>query len=122
MLALKLITELRVDQPLYSKARPRVTKTGHAFMPKAYQDKRKAMLASIKEQYTGDPLEGPLRLEIDVSGEARADTDNIAGALMDCANGVLWVDDRVGIIPELQVRWVKAAKKDSVWLIRVYKI
>ena len=86
-------------------------------MPKAYQDKRKAMLASIKEQYAGDPLEGPLRVEIDVEGEGRADTDNIAGALMDCANGVLWVDDRVSIISELQVRWKKAKKADSIWIV-----
>ena len=119
MLALKLIAELRIDQPIFSKARPRVAR-GHAFMPKAYMEKRKAMLASIKEQYTGDPLEGPLRVEIDVIGEGRADTDNIAGALLDCANGVLWVDDRVGIIPELRVRWSKAAKKDSCWLVRIY--
>ena len=91
-------------------------------MPKAYQDKRKAMLAAIKEQYTGAPLEGPLRLEIDVSGEGRADTDNIAGALMDCANGVLWVDDRVNVISELQVRWRKNTKANSVWLIRIYEL
>lgn len=118
---MRLIAELRIYQPLFSKARPRVTKNG-TFMPKAYQDKRKAMLAAIKEQYTGAPLEGPLRLEIDVSGEGRADTDNIAGALMDCANGVLWVDDRVNVISELQVRWRKNTKANSVWLVRIYEL
>lgn len=118
---MKLITQLEIRQPIYSKARPRVTRHG-TFMPKAYQDKRKAMLASIKEQYTGDPLEGPLRVEIDVEGEGRADTDNVAGALMDCANGVLWVDDRVSIISELQVRWKKAKKADSVWHVRIYQL
>tara|TARA_Y100001973_G_C5157674_1_gene311740 strand:- start:148 stop:423 length:276 start_codon:yes stop_codon:yes gene_type:complete len=91
-------------------------------MPAAYTAKRKMMLASIKEQYKGDPLEGPLRVEIDVEGEGRADTDNIAGALMDCANGLLWVDDRVSIISELQVRWTKAPKKDSCWFVRIYQI
>ena len=118
---MKLIAELRIDQPIYSKARPRVAR-GHAFMPKAYMDKRKAMLASIKEQYTGDPLEGPLRVEIDVEGEGRADLDNISGALLDCANGVLWTDDRVSIISELEIKWKKAAKKDSVWLVRIYEV
>jgi len=98
-----------------------VTRNG-TFMPKAYQDKRKQMLSCIKEQYKGAPLEGPLRVEVDVSGEGRADADNIAGALMDCANGVLWVDDRVNIIPELQVRWQKSQKKDSTWLVRIYEI
>jgi Holliday junction resolvase RusA-like endonuclease len=118
---MRLITELRINQPLFSKARPRVTRHG-TFMPKAYQDKRKAMLASIKEQYTGDPLEGPLRVEIDIEGEGRADGDNIIGALFDCANGILWTDDRVSIIPELQVRWRKAKKADSLWIIRIYEL
>ena len=91
-------------------------------MPKAYTDKRKAMLEEIKRQYTGEPLEGPLRLEIEVEGEGRGDLDNVAGALMDCANGVLWTDDRVSIISELQVRWKKAKKADSVWIVRIYEV
>ena len=95
---------------------------GHAFMPKSYMDKRKAMLASIKEQYTGDPLEGPLRVEIEVEGEGRADLDNVAGALLDCANGVLWTDDRVSIISQLEVSWRKAKKADSVWRVRIYQL
>lgn len=118
---MKLITELRIEQPIFSKARPRVTRHG-TFMPKSYQDKRKAMLASIKEQYTGDPLEGPLRVEIDVEGEGRADLDNVAGALLDCANGVLWTDDRVSIISQLSVTWKKAKKADSVWIVRIYQL
>ena len=118
---MKLITELRIEQPIFSKARPRVAR-GHAFMPKSYMDKRKAMLASIKEQYTGDPLEGPLRVEIEVEGEGRADLDNVAGALLDCANGVLWTDDRVSIISQLEVSWRKAKKADSVWIVRIYQL
>ena len=116
-----LILTLTIDQPIYSKARPRVTTRG-TFMPKSYQDKRKAMLEAIKSQYQGPPLEGPLRVEIDVWGEGRSDTDNIAGALFDCANKILWVDDRVKIIPELSVRWCKAKKDDSRWVIRVYQL
>jgi len=118
---LELIAELRIHQPIFSKARPRVTRNG-VFMPKAYQDKRKAMLASIKEQYTGDPLEGPLRVEVNVKGEGRADGDNIVGALFDCANGVLWKDDRISIIPQLEVRWTKAPKAESLWIIRIYQL
>ena len=91
-------------------------------MPKAYQDKRKALLEAIKDQYTEAPLEGPLRVEIHVQGEGRADGDNIIGALFDCANGVLWVDDRVSIIPQLEVRWTKSKKADSIWHIRIYQL
>lgn len=118
---MKLITQLVIRQPLYSKARPRVAR-GHAFMPKAYMDKRKAMLAAIKEQYSGEPLEGPLRVEVDVEGEGRGDLDNVAGALFDCANGVLWTDDRVSIISELEIKWKKAKKADSVWVVRIYEV
>ena len=98
-------------------------------MPTAYTNKQKAMLASIKEQYTGDPLKGPLRVEITVKGEGRGDLDNIAGAFMDCAtglpkdeDGVLWKDDRVGIISELEIKWQKAKKADSVWHIKIYQL
>ncbi len=91
-------------------------------MPKAYTDKRKAMLEEIKKQYKGEPLEGPLRVEIDVEGEGRGDLDNVAGALMDCANGVLWTDDRVSIISQLEVRWRRAKKANSAWCVRIYQL
>jgi Holliday junction resolvase RusA-like endonuclease len=106
---------------LFSKARPRVTSRG-TFMPKEYQAKRREMLRQIQEQYQGPPLEGPIRLELDVYGEGRADADNIIGAFMDTANKVLWVDDRVSIIPELQVRWRKANRGASKWIVRIYPL
>lgn len=105
--------------PLFSKARPRVTSRG-TFMPKAYQDKRKEMVRQIKEQWHGAPLEGPIRLELRIKGEGRADGDNIIGALMDAANGLLWVDDRVSIIPQMSVSWEKAPKAESQWVISIH--
>lgn len=113
--------ELIVNMPLYSKARPRVTARG-TFMPKEYKQKQAEMVRQIKEQWEGPPLEGPLRLEIDLRGEGRGDADNMIGALMDAANKLLWVDDRVSIIPEIQVRWEKAPKAESRWLIRLYPL
>jgi len=91
-------------------------------MPKAYQDKRKEMVRQLKEQWEGPPLEGPLRLELRIKGEGRADADNIIGALMDAANGLLWADDRVSIIPQIEVIWEKVAKTDSRWLISIYPL
>ena len=88
-------------------------------MPKEYKQKQAEMVRQIKEQWDGPPLEGPIRLEIDLRGEGRGDADNMIGALMDAANKILWVDDRVSIIPEIQVRWEKAAKANSRWLIRI---
>lgn len=114
--------ELEIFHQLFSKARPRVTKTGHAFMPKAYKENQRELLAKIKEQYSGPPLKGPLRVEIVLHGEGRGDVDNIVGALFDTANKVLWEDDRVSIISELSVRWVKAKKEQSCWYVKIIPI
>lgn len=121
MIALELIATLSIEMSLFSKARPRVTSRG-TFMPKAYKDKQKEMLRQVKEQWQKPPLEGPIRVELEAYGEGRADTDNIAGALFDSLNKVLWVDDRVAIIPELEVKWKKAAKADSKWLVKLYSL
>jgi Holliday junction resolvase RusA-like endonuclease len=109
---------LKIYHPLFSKARPRVTSKG-TFMPVAYRKNQKELLEKVKEQYDGGPLEGPLRVEMELHGEGRADIDNIAGALMDTLNKVLWVDDRVSVIPELLVTWKKAPKALSKWIIRI---
>lgn len=113
--------ELTIYHKLFSKARPRVTRHG-TFMPVAYRKNQKEMLEKIKEQYDGLPLEGPLRIEIQLWGEGRADIDNIIGAFFDTANKVLWVDDRVSVIPQVTVSWTKATKAESRWLIRIYEI
>lgn len=91
-------------------------------MPKAYKDNQKEMLKQIKEQYSGEPLTGPLRVVLELHGEGRADIDNMVGAFFDVANKVLWVDDRVSIIPELSVKWTKCKKDQSCWKIWVYDI
>lgn len=91
-------------------------------MPVAYKNNQKELLAKIKEQYAGPPLEGPLRVEMELYGEGRADIDNVVGAFFDTANKVLWVDDRISIIPELSVKWVKTKKEHSRWVVRIYAI
>ena len=107
--------------PLFSKARPRVTVKG-TFMPKEYKVKQKEMLRQVKEQWPWPPLQGPIRVEIDIAGEGRADGDNIIGALFDSLNKVVWADDRVTIIPELEVKWKKASRADSLWVVRLYAL
>ena len=91
-------------------------------MPKEYKDKQKEMLRQIREQYSGDPLMGPLRVVLELRGEGRADIDNMVGAFFDVANKVLWVDDRVSIIPELSVKWKKCKKELSCWEVKIYDI
>lgn len=112
---------LEIFHPLFSKARPRVTSRG-TFMPAAYKKNQKELLAKVKEQYNGPPLEGPLRVEMELYGEGRADIDNVVGAFFDTVNKVLWVDDRISIISELSVRWTKCKKEHSTWTVRIYEI
>ena len=120
MLGAWMIT-LEIFHPLFSKARPRVTSRG-TFMPAAYKKNQKELLAKVKEQYDGPPLEGPLRVEMELYGEGRADIDNVVGAFFDTVNKVLWVDDRISIISELSVRWTKCKKEHSTWTVRIYEI
>ncbi|WGL30556.1 RusA [Synechococcus phage S-CRES2] len=91
-------------------------------MPVAYKKNQKELLAKVKEQYDGPPLQGPLRVEMELYGEGRADIDNVVGAFFDTVNKVLWDDDRISIIPELSVRWSKCKKVDSMWYVRIYEI
>ena len=112
---------LEIFHPLFSKARPRVTSRG-TFMPAAYKKNQKELLAKVKAQYDGPPLEGPLRVEMELYGEGRADIDNVVGAFFDTVNKVLWVDDRISIISELSVRWTKCKKEHSTWTVRIYEI
>ena len=112
---------LEILHPLFSKARPRVTSRG-TFMPAAYKKNQKELLAKVQEQYDGPALEGPLRVEMELYGEGRADIDNVVGAFFDTVNKVLWVDDRISIISELSVRWVKRKKENSAWIVRIYEI
>ena len=111
---------LVIRRPLFSKARPRLTRTGHAFMPPAYKLAQAEMRKQISQQWSKGPLEGPISLSLIVSGEGRGDTDNIAGAFMDAAQGILWLDDRVSVIPKLSIEWHKACKADSEWVVLIH--
>lgn len=77
------------------------------------------MRRQLLSQWKQGPLEGPIFLELLVQGEGRGDSDNIAGAFMDAAHGILWIDDRVTIIPELKITWKKAPKNESLWVIHI---
>lgn len=88
-------------------------------MPAAYKEAQSMMRRKIKNQWFYGPLEGPISLCIDVYGEGRGDTDNIAGAFMDAAQGILFTDDRVSVIPSLSINWQKAARSESLWRIGI---
>lgn len=116
-----MIYTLRIEMPLFSKARPRLGAHG-AFMPPAYKEKQRKMRLLIREQWKRDPLDGPIRLDVECQGEGRVDADNLIGALMDAAQGILWFDDRVSIIPEITVSWRKAKKAESLWVLTITEL
>lgn len=119
---------IEVRMPLFSKARPRLTKTGHAYMPQAYRDSQTEMRRQILEQWPHGPLAGPIGLYVKLYGEGRGDADNLVGALLDAAGpskgqeGILWEDDRVSVIPCIVVEWQKASKVDSRWVVQIAKL
>lgn len=116
---------LMAEMPIHSKARPRLTRSGHAYMPQAYREAQAQMRSILIEQWDRPALQGPIALYIKVYGEGRGDADNIAGFLMDAAGpaknvpGLLWEDDRVSVISTLIVEWEKAKKADSKWIMQI---
>ena len=115
---------LRVEMPLFSKARPRLgrdRKTGQptVHMPGAYRTNQTKMRMLLRHQWKGGLLEGPLCLYLRVGGEGRGDLDNIAGAFMDAAADILWKDDRCGTICELAIQWEKKPKAESYWDVTI---
>jgi Holliday junction resolvase RusA-like endonuclease len=91
-------------------------------MPAPYKTAQEALRRQLRVQWDREPLSGPVYLHLCVYGEGRGDTDNIAGALMDSAHGILWEDDRVTVIPTLSIEWQKTTKADSHWIIQIWEI
>jgi Holliday junction resolvase RusA-like endonuclease len=64
------------------------------FMSKNVRDAKDDIGWETREQYRGEPLAGPLKVEIRLYWPDRRkhDVDNIK-ALLDALNGILWLDD-----------------------------
>lgn len=110
--------ELRV--PLMSKARPRSPRGGgRPYMPKAYMQWKATVRAILGEWWTIPPLAEVRCLCLTFRGPARGDLDNLAGAVLDAGNGLLWTDDRVGVMPCLALRWTKASRDNQSIYLKV---
>lgn len=119
---------IQVSMPLHSKARPRMTRSGHTYMAQSYRDAQAEMRKQVKNQWEQGPLEGPLAVHIEMHGEGRGDLDNMTGFVLDAAGpskgvpGILWVDDRASVISYLSAEWHKATKADSRWTIKILTV
>jgi len=87
------------------KKRPRVTSRG-AFMPPGYQDWKQETAYQMRQHYLQEPMQGHVAVAIDIVAKRkpRGDIDNLAGAILDAGNGVLWTDDRQ--IVALAIVWL----------------
>ncbi len=90
------------------KARPRVTSRG-TYMPAGYQDWKQETAFQMRQQHRQEPMQGHVAVAIDIVArrKPRGDIDNLAGAILDAGNGVLWTDDRQ--IVALAVVWLTPA-------------
>ena len=76
-----------ISMPPMGKARPRVTKSGHAFMPSSYTKWKKDFATRAVFAWRPWPnITGPFSIKITIgtkSGKMRSDLDNSAGSVLD---------------------------------------
>lgn len=107
--------------PLMSKARPRsLPGVSRPYMPPAYMKWKASLRGQMGEWWTLPPLTKVNALVITFHGPARGDLDNMAGAVLDAGNGLIWADDRVGILPTLALRWKKTKPDESSIYMKLF--
>jgi len=100
--------------PLMSKARPRsIPGQVRPYMPAKYKAWLKNMRSRMAEWWVEPPLTEVSVVYMKLSGPARGDLDNLAGAVLDAGTGLIWSDDRVNVIRSLAVGWEKAPIKEQ---------
>jgi Holliday junction resolvase RusA-like endonuclease len=103
-----------------SKARARVTKSGHAYTPKATIEAE----GRVREAFGATTHEGfsnavGVELAFYQGTRARKDIDNMAKLILDALNGVAWADDvQVSV---LLARRVYVTKDRARTVIRVFE-
>jgi Holliday junction resolvase RusA-like endonuclease len=99
--------------------RPRVTRTGIAFVPKEYAQYARDLQARLAELHSGPPLHGPLVVRVDVAKARpkktilpapRGDVDNFVKGVLDACTktGRFWEDDTQIVALFVTKRWGEA--------------
>lgn len=103
----RAIATLELVGPIVPKARPRVTRRGHAFMPSSYRNWKDGAIIALMQQW-GDrgQIAVPVAIAIHLRGKHNraADADNVGGSLMDALvqAGIL-ASDNLRAVPSLTV-------------------
>jgi Holliday junction resolvase RusA-like endonuclease len=92
--------------PLQPKARPRFA-NGVAYTDRKYRAWTENVQAILSEWWTIPPLKKGqvVALHLTFAGPGTSDLDNLAGAVMDAGNGIVWVDDRVTVLQRIESEW-----------------
>ena len=107
--------------PLVSKARPRAFSGQKVpYMPANYKKWKADVRAQLAEWWVEPPLEIVQVLTLKFRGPARADLDNLMGAILDCGNKLVWRDDRVSVISRLFGTHERAKAEESSIELRIW--
>jgi Holliday junction resolvase RusA-like endonuclease len=96
--------ELNIPIEPVPKGRPRFTKQGFTYTPKATKVFEAALKNYLRAMYHNPPIDGPLSVRVTFMIEkpksvkreyptVKPDTDNYIKGVLDAANGILWKDD-----------------------------
>ena len=101
-------------------ARPRVNTTNRGrYLPPRSRKFQEELKTLLKASYKGEPLKKSLDVTIEfykpfkVTAQKYGDIDNLAKAVLDACNGILWVDDRQ--ICRMVLRKRKGEGKVIIW-------
>lgn len=106
--------------PLQPKARPRFGR-GAAYKDSKYRAWAENVRAILSEWWTIPPLSKGqvVALQLTFSGPGTSDLDNLAGAVMDAGNGIVWVDDRVTVLQRIEAEWQQQPKSNQSIYLKV---
>lgn len=106
--------------PLQPKARPRFGR-GSAYKDTKYRTWAESVRAILSEWWTVPPLEKGqvVALHLTFFGPGTSDLDNLAGAVMDAGNGIVWADDRVTVLQRIEAQWQQQPKNNQSIYLKV---
>jgi Holliday junction resolvase RusA-like endonuclease len=106
--------------PLQPKSRPRFAK-GVAYKDSKYTAWTEDVRAILREWWTIPPLQKGqvVALHLTFCGPGTSDLDNLAGAVMDAGNGIVWADDRVTVLQRIEAEWQQQPKSNQSIYMKV---
>jgi Holliday junction resolvase RusA-like endonuclease len=106
--------------PLQPKSRPRFAK-GVAYKDSKYAAWTEDVRSILREWWTMPPLQKGqvVALHLTFCGPGTSDLDNLAGAVMDAGNGIVWVDDRVTVLQRIEAEWQQQPKSNQSIYLKV---